>query len=576
MHPAPVAQLSLRVSAAEGDVPDPRAFEELTDDLRAALAGVDVRRIERVSAGAPPEGARSIEVLSVCTFVITVVQTAEALAKVVQAVRLCLARYAERRPAARVTLAGMDVGSASDAELAPIVTALLALPARPLTGVRRALIVANTHYDDPALAQLRAPNHDADALARVLGAPSIGGFDVELLTDADERAIRRRIAAFFAGRDRDDLLLLHFSGHGVKDAHGRLYLAARDTELSTLSATAVPASFVNDQLAETHSRRVVLILDCCYSGAFARNTVARAGNTVHLTEEFGGGAGRVVLTASSATEYAFEDGALTRDEGRPSVFTTALVNGLATGEADLDADGEISIDELYTYTHRQVREHAPGQTPQKWSFGIEGNLTIARSPRPAALPAAILDDLASDRVPLRLAAIAALAQLARTGRPGQQATAVSALVQLRDHDDSFRVRAAAADALTRHTDVPAPSSVPAPAVPAPPSPPVARPHPAPPVESTHAPPEMASRQPGLALARLSLIFAIASLPTMLWGIGVVFAVVALVLAGNAVNRMRGTTGASDGLRQIVWAKRLAWTAIVLAVVLVIVLALKGV
>src|SRR6266508_5803819 len=172
-------------------------------------------------------------------------------------------------------------------------------------------------HDDPALAQLRAPNHDADALARVLGAPSIGGFDVELLTDADERAIRRRIAAFFAGRDRDDLLLLHFSGHGVKDAHGRLYLAARDTELSTLSATAVPASFVNDQLAETHSRRVVLILDCCYSGAFARNTVARAGNTVHLTEEFGGGAGRVVLTASSATEYAFEDGALTRDEGRP-------------------------------------------------------------------------------------------------------------------------------------------------------------------------------------------------------------------------------------------------------------------
>src|SRR6266508_263486 len=119
-------------------------------------------------------------------------------------------------------------------------------------------------------------------------------------------------------------------------------------------------------------------------------------------------------------------------------------------------------------------------------------------------------------------------------------------------------------------------SSPAPPVPAPPSPPVARPHPAPPVESTHAPPEMASRQPGLALARLSLIFAIASLPTMLWGIGVVFAVVALVLAGNAVNRMRGTTGASDGLRQIVWAKRLAWTAIVLAVVLVIVLALKGV
>src|SRR5262249_28236990 len=156
---------------------------------------------------------------------------------------------------------------------------------------------------------------------------------------------RRRLATFFANRDRDDLLLLHFSGHGVKDARGRLYLAAADTDIAALSATAVPASFVNDLIDETQSRRVVLILDCCYAGAFARGAAPRADDTVHVSEEFAG-SGRVVLTASSATEYSFEGGDITRDAGRPSVFTGALVEGLATGDADTNHDGEITIDEL--------------------------------------------------------------------------------------------------------------------------------------------------------------------------------------------------------------------------------------
>jgi hypothetical protein len=309
------------------------------------------------------------------------------------------------------------------------------------------LIVANATYDDPALAALRSPGHDAEALVRVLGDAAIGGFQAEALVDADERTIRRRVAAFFTGRDRDDVLLLHFSCHGVKDSRGRLHLAARDTDLSVLGATAIPATFVNDLLSETQSRRVILILDCCYSGAFARGAAVRAGDEVQIADEFGAGTGRIVLTASSATEYSFEDGELTRSQGQPSAFTGALVRGLETGEADLDGDGEISIDELYDYTYRAVRDTATGQAPMKWSYGMEGSLLVARSVRPAVLPASILDDLASDRVVLRLEGVRELTRILGDGRPGLQAAARSALERLRDNDDSVRVRTAAADAL---------------------------------------------------------------------------------------------------------------------------------
>lgn len=464
-----VSEFSLIVSAENGAGPD--GVDELAGMLRLALADAGATRIDEAATGTAPDGTRGIELLGVLAFIVTAVQTAEALTKVVEAIRGCLARAAGRRHRVRLTVAGVDVEVASDTDVAPIVAALLAQPGRPVTGLRRALVVANARYDDPALAALRAPTHDADALAQVLGDPAIGGFDVELLMDADERTVRRRVAGFFADCDRDDLLLLHFSCHGVKDPHGRLYLAARDTDLKSLGATGVAAAFVNDQLVQTQSKRVILVLDCCYSGAFNRGVAARADRSVHIGDEFNTGTGRIVLTASSATEYAFEGGDLTRAEAGTSVFTTALVNGLATGEADLGGDGEISVDELYDYTYRQVRERTPGQTPMKWTFGVEGSLTVARSVRPAALPAAVLADLASERVVLRLEAVTALRRLRGGPNPNLAERASTELRRLRDEDDSGRVRAAAASTLDgAATPVPPPAPPIAPASAPPPDP----------------------------------------------------------------------------------------------------------
>ena len=62
--------------------------------------------------------------------------------------------------------------------------------------------------------------------------------------------------------------------------------------------------WVNDRMEECRARQQVLILDCCFSGAFARGAKgADALGLDHLTEP---GRGRAVLTASNATEYSFE------------------------------------------------------------------------------------------------------------------------------------------------------------------------------------------------------------------------------------------------------------------------------
>jgi uncharacterized caspase-like protein len=261
-----------------------------------------------------------------------------------------------------------------------------------VNGTRSALIIASDDYQDPGLRLLRTPASDAQALAAVLEDPGIGEFQVRTLLNQPAHEINLAVEEFFAGRRPDDLLLLHFSCHGVKDEGGELYFATANTKLRRLAATGVAAEFVNRRMNRSRSRRVVLLLDCCYAGAFERGQTARAGTGMAIEQQFGG-RGRVVITASSAMEYAFENDRLSMQAGRPSVFTSAVVQGLRTGKADWDGDGWVSVDELYDYVYDQVRAVTPNQTPSKWSFGVQGKLYIARRARPVTTPTPLPPEL---------------------------------------------------------------------------------------------------------------------------------------------------------------------------------------
>jgi uncharacterized caspase-like protein len=349
-----------------------------------------------------------------------------------------------------------------------------------MDGTRSALIVASDDYTDPGLRRLRAPASDAQALAAVLQDPEIGGFQVRTLLNEPAHQVSEAVEEFFADRRPDDLLLVHFSCHGVKDESGELYFATANTKLRRLGATAVAAEFVNRRMSRSRSRRVVLLLDCCYAGAFERGMTARAGTGVGIEEQFGG-RGRAVITASSAMEYAFEGDELAdARELAPSVFTSALVEGLETGEADRDQDGMVALDELYDYVYDKVRAATPNQTPGKWAFGVQGELVIARRARPVTTPAPLPPELeeavGSPFAGVRAGAVQELQRMLPARHAGLALAARLALERLTE-DDSRMVAAAATAALGTQA-APAPPQ-PAPAQPAPPQP--APPEPAPPV-----------------------------------------------------------------------------------------------
>ncbi len=311
-----------------------------------------------------------------------------------------------------------------------------------MSGQRKALIVAVDEYDQEALRNLRAPAADAEALGRVLGDRQIGDFTVEVVRNEPAHVIQAHVEELFSESRSDDVLLVHFSGHGLKSESGELFFAASNTRPNRLGSTAVSADFVQRCMRASRSRSVVLLLDCCYGGAFAQGSTVRAAGDVNVLDSFphertGGGRGRAVITASNAMEYAFEGDQLADDHSRrPSVFTSALVEGLATGDADRDEDGWVSLNDLYDYVFDKVREQSPHQTPSR-HVELEGELYVARSRRRRIRPAPIPPDLqaamtdpnmytrlgavhelqsrlTSDNLPNAVGAHEALADLART------------------------------------------------------------------------------------------------------------------------------------------------------------------
>ena len=311
--------------------------------------------------------------------------------------------------------------------------------ADPLPGPRLALVVATNTYTDPGLRELRAPARDADDLTQVLADPDIGGFAVTTVIDQSSHQVRLAIEDFLDGRGTGDLLLVYLSCHGLLDDYRRLYFAAADTRKDRLGATGVEAAWVLDQLEHCRARRQVLILDSCFSGAFAHGAKGEA--DVGLHDRFlGQGRGRVVLTASAATEYSFEGeptGAAITPAG--SVFTAALVQGLRTGAADTDHDGHVSVDDAYAYVFDQVQAAGAAQTPQRWLYGAEGKILLARSPAgpaiiPAPLPESLRAGLDSPHPDIRIGAVTTLGAWVTGGDPARAATARRHIQEIADTD----------------------------------------------------------------------------------------------------------------------------------------------
>ena len=146
--------------------------------------------------------------------------------------------------------------------------------------------------------------------------------------------VRRRIVDI--RRDGDVLLIFYYSGHASEQA---LHLADTRFGLDRLK------SF----LSRTNATTTIAVVDSCKSGALTRTKGVKVLPAYDVAiEEPGEAKGQIFITSSGASEVSIEDEGL-----KGSVFSHYFISGMR-GDADVDKDGRIDLDELYKYTYHST------------------------------------------------------------------------------------------------------------------------------------------------------------------------------------------------------------------------------
>ncbi len=249
---------------------------------------------------------------------------------------------------------------------------------------RKALLVGNSAYVDKAITPLLAPRTDIEKLAALLADPLIGGFDVAPpQLDVNAEDFRLAISSLFRSARKDDLLLLYFAGHGVRDNDGKLYLAVKRTQVELLSATALPAQFILDEMSRSASRSKVLILDCCHAGAVFEDGSLRARSASYdaglvRASFLPRGTGTYILAASQSGQSAFE-GIDPETKTPKSIYTNLIVDAISTGKAAPDRK-DITVSDIHDYIRDHRNRDGVETTPELTVFNQGDDLVLCSNP----------------------------------------------------------------------------------------------------------------------------------------------------------------------------------------------------
>lgn len=252
-----------------------------------------------------------------------------------------------------------------------------AAPENQTPGNTYAVIIGIGNFQDTRIPSLRYTVNDAQGMYDVLIDPRYNGVpkdNVKLLLDGDATTqnIKRAIGTWLRQQAAEnDTIIIYYASHGASEK-GESYWVTYNADIDDLYATALNNNEVADMLSRVESKRVITLLDSCYSAA----TVNRKNRTRDLKsqvplEKFGG-EGRVTISASTGEQLSLE-----LDAYEHGVFTYYVLEGLkgaADGTAGEARDGVVEVEELWSYVRNNVKDTAKKQG-NKQTPVLQGSLT---------------------------------------------------------------------------------------------------------------------------------------------------------------------------------------------------------
>lgn len=228
-----------------------------------------------------------------------------------------------------------------------------------------AVVVGVETYADLPSAQYAA--RDAEAVTRHLLA--LGYPRRNIITLTESRAVHSALRAYLekwlpAKVNEASTVLVYFSGHGSPDVVSQqAYLLPWDGKPEFLEETAYPLKSLYEALNTLKAKRVVVVLDACFSG-FGARSVLPLGLRPLVNRIERPDPGKVIVISAANDRQA----AGTVNEHAHGALTYYFLKGL-NGSAK-DAAGNITLRSLYDYLSPKVQDAARArnrdQTPVIW------------------------------------------------------------------------------------------------------------------------------------------------------------------------------------------------------------------
>ena len=253
---------------------------------------------------------------------------------------------------------------------------------------RKALIVAISEYDNDNLDNLDFCKNDGQVINNILLSQNYEIPDQSrLIGRVEGYMLREKIIDFFTDPSVTlrDTLLFYYSGHGVPDFDGRVYLCSTETDVYYPFKRGFSFQDLTDMMNRSLSKKIVAILDCCYSGTAeiskgSEHDAAKLGNAAILkaSNVLIEGEGKCILASSQSNQEAYA-----LKEENHSVFTNFLIKGLGE-EGAVDKYGYVTADSLGRFIYDGIMslpiDRRPKQRPVR-KMDISGEIVIAHYPQ---------------------------------------------------------------------------------------------------------------------------------------------------------------------------------------------------
>jgi hypothetical protein len=173
-------------------------------------------------------------------------------------------------------------------------------------------------------------------------------------------------------------VVVYFAGHGAADKDGAPLMLPFDADANYLRETAVQLTEVYRALARLQARRIIVVIDACFSGVSRGVSLTDGARPIVVSIE------HPALLRNGMAVFAAAQGAQSANDlpdKRHGLFSYQFFRALR-GAADADADGSLTVDEVDAFVSRETRAAAARRDREQHPLVIarERSLVVTRAP----------------------------------------------------------------------------------------------------------------------------------------------------------------------------------------------------